>query len=319
MAIADNAFGGLSVNGVRLLMLCEGWSGGADGTTRDFGSACKVVPNPALKSGDKNTCIGPGMTGWLDKWSRETINKGLLTSNIGEQWTIDEVVKVWQKALQVNRSSYMSNLPADMDQPTFDGLTYICWHKPADAVNALKKWNAGGKSAYLSWLSGVTGELSKNQGTMPAILALAKGESLTGNAKYSAYMGTTDNGVPQKLLDFAASLNLNDAGFSGSFGNDTSFGGGGGAVFGNVYGQSYGIRTIKEGQPNTVYRLETYGERNNVLTINNERKKEFKAMQEEMVNQVPNRERDIILSTEMSNSSIMKTTQSSKQERKVKR
>ena len=111
---------------------------------------------------------------------------------------------------------------------------------------------------------------------------------------------------------------LTNAGFS-SDGSYTVSGGGGGGVYMNVYGQSYGIRTIKEGEANTVYKLETYGERANVLIQNTMRKKEFNDMVNEMVQQVPNRERDIIVSTELYNSSIMKTTQSSKQERKVKR
>lgn len=106
---------------------------------------------------------------------------------------------------------------------------------------------------------------------------------------------------------------------SGLISGATSTGGGGGGSY-NIYGANYGIRKIDDsGEPNTVYQLASMGERNNVLLQSQDRKKQFKSMLDEMKNQVPNRGREIITSPEMYDNSILKTTQSSKQERKTKK
>ena len=99
---------------------------------------------------------------------------------------------------------------------------------------------------------------------------------------------------------------------------DSSMGGGATVVAGGssyIRGQNYGGRSIKEGNPNTVYQLSSFYQRNDVLQLSSARKGEFEKMRQSMIDQTPNRERTIITSDELYQPSILKTTQRSKQDR----
>jgi hypothetical protein len=82
----------------------------------------------------------------------------------------------------------------------------------------------------------------------------------------------------------------------------------------NVY-NSASSRTVQSGAPNTVYQLASSGERDDVLKTSDDRKSQFQSMLDNMKNNAPSRGRDIITSPEMYDASILKTSQSSKQER----
>ena len=65
--------------------------------------------------------------------------------------------------------------------------------------------------------------------------------------------------------------------------------------------------------PNTVYKLASSGERNDVVKLDDTRKEQFKSLRETLKGNVLDMGREMIESDEMYNSSILKTSQSAKQ------
>ena len=78
-----------------------------------------------------------------------------------------------------------------------------------------------------------------------------------------------------------------------------------------AYNQASNIQTAD----NTVFQLASSGERTDVLKVNDARKEQFKSMRETLKSKLLNMGRQMIESPEMYNSSIMKSSQSAKQQR----
>ena len=76
-----------------------------------------------------------------------------------------------------------------------------------------------------------------------------------------------------------------------------------------------GMTSISNNTPNTVYQLASTGEREDVIKLDDGRKNEFNALRESLKNNVVKMGRDIIESPELYNSSILKTSQTAKQQR----
>ncbi|MCM1217698.1 MAG: hypothetical protein NC548_24665 [Lachnospiraceae bacterium] len=312
-------FGGLSSNGLLWILTNEGWSGGVGGSG-DYGSDCTVtyILN--------RVGFGPGLTDSV---------AGIIGTSItlGTKFTGEQVTNFFIKLCQ----HYSSQLAKDgitasqYGQNVYDLMYYLHHWLPVGYKNTARGLKNGktikdifSDRNYIiypdknrSWFGQAMAETKGNEKNawqlINDFIGIGMGTTPENpGQRYNAYMG---QGASQKLLDY---VNKITGGAPLGVFNGTGSGTGA-TVNGSVYGSSYGIRKIQEGLPNTVYQLETYGERNNVLLQSNARKKEFKSMVDEMVKQVPNRERDILVSTEMYNSSILKTTQRSKQERKVRR
>lgn len=73
--------------------------------------------------------------------------------------------------------------------------------------------------------------------------------------------------------------------------------------------------SLINGQANTVYQLASNGEKTNVLKISDGRKSQFEALRNNLKSNTIDMGRSMIESPEMYNSSILKTSQSAKQER----
>ena len=99
-------------------------------------------------------------------------------------------------------------------------------------------------------------------------------------------------------------IDFND--FNSSFQNNNYT-----AYSGNGGGTISGFNT-----PNTVYRLASTGERNDVIKLDDSRKSEFESLRNSLKSEVVDMGRDIIESPELYNSSILKTSQTAKQQRK---
>lgn len=121
----------------------------------------------------------------------------------------------------------------------------------------------------------------------------------------NVYSGETNIYIFRYTGDISNNGDLIDTSFS----NASSF-----TSTGNQNSQS----GLVNGAPNTVYKLASNGEREDVLKLSDGRKSQFEAMREKLKNNSVDMGRDIIESPEMYNSSILKTTQSAKQMRTSK-
>lgn len=78
----------------------------------------------------------------------------------------------------------------------------------------------------------------------------------------------------------------------------------------STYSSSSGIFS---NSPNKVYQLASKGERDDVLKLDDGQKAQYEALRTSLMSEMVNMGRDVIKSTELYNSSIMKTSQTAKQ------
>ena len=231
---------------------------------------------------------------------------------------IDELRKVTDKqdeASKITGSSWK----------TIAQLTHCCTN-PMNAYLAIRKgWDAHCRSCS----SPSTGWAVNGNGWSRRILGLCDDGLYIefGSSKTTKLGSLNYEQLCEKMKEFIADGTLQllmkwdgTPSVSSSFNGEGSVPGSGGTVVAGgssyVRGQDYGGRSIKEGNPNTVYNLAYCGsEKQHVLSLNDTRRKQFTEMRQTMVEQTPNREREIIISEEMYNPSILKGSQRSKEYR----
>ena len=324
MALSD--FGGISVNGLAWMLASEGWAGGNG--AGDYGG--DVTVTKILN----RIGWGPGLTDSVCGVLGISTPIPGTTKFTGEEVT-QQYAKVCQSHAKIIKG-YGCTVES-IGQRSFDVLMYLNHGVPNACENTVKAVKNQGKTIaqiiadknfvvrtdygkQWSWYDQFMAETKHNaknaQEMLDDFVGIASGQAPANPGhRYKAYFG---EGLSQKLKDYVskitdgAPLGVYDGG-SGS-GDGTISGGMVGGVS-NIRGVNYGGRSIKEGNPNTVYQLSSTGNREDVLNLSKSRRDEFEKMRQTMVEQTPNRERAIILSSELYNSSILKTTQRSKQDR----
>ena len=324
-------FFGLSKNGLTLVLGNEGWGSAENHYGLNYGSPCTPYP-----LNGQSGVWGPGLTLNVNN----TLQKaGLTQGQVGVSIPGDMVTEQFKAVCKHHQEILAGKglTPETWGQQTYDVLFYFHHWLPAGCYNTITRLKNGEKFPDIlrdhnciiykdknrSWYDQAkceTKNAERAQQTVEGFAAIVEGKVDPNSpiTKIKLYSGSY---FPKNLKEYVEALygggdfiNMENA----STGDGTTPGGGGMVVGGggsNIRGSNYGGRTTKEGNPNTVYQLSSTGDREDVLNLSKSRRDEFEKMRQTIVEQTPNRERTIILSSELYNSSILKTTQRSKQDR----